>query len=498
MAATITDVLKREMLVSIFDRTQNVGVALGDSDRHYIAIGRSEEWNEESLPPIPYSGTEESLVFRSSIQSMKQVPDVSYVVPRFSWIAGNFYEGWSSEYGSNTEVKSSTTASGAFAPNPYYVLTDDNNVYVCIKQGRTVGGTPRASLFKPINNSTEVFSAGQDGYYWKFLYNIGAAETRKFLTSTYMPVERVVDEAAGGPADDDLSVSRLQQRSIQAGAIPGQLIGIHIENPGTGYTSAPTITITGRARQGFGQVPTPATASAKIFNGGITDIFMKNNSDDADFVFGRDYADASIKVSGGSGSGAILRALISGDSGMGGNCTLDLHSSAMMFNSQLNGTENDDFQTTNDFRQIGIVRNPVKDSAQFASFVEVPECTAPTLSAFKRLYVNTASLVPENITGDQTITQAGSVAIIDFYDAARGIMFVHQSRETGYSAFDSYSVCQISGGGGTATPIGINLQPVLRPSEVDVYSGEVIYIDNRIAVSRDADQIEDIKVVIDL
>lgn len=498
MAATITDVLKRNMLVSIFDRTQNVGVALGDSDRHYIAIGRSEEWNEENLPPTPYSGTEDSLVFRSGIQSMKQVPDVSYVVPRFSWIAGNFYEGWSSGYGSNTEVKSSTTASGAFAPNPFYILTDDNNVYVCIKQGRTTAGTPRASLYKPVNTSTSVFSAGADGYFWKFLYNIGAAEARKFLTSTYMPVERIVDEAAGGAADDDLSVSRLQQRGIQTAAIPGQLIGIAIDNPGTGYTSQPTITITGRARQGLGQVPTPATASAKIFNGGITDIFMKNNSDDANFVFGRDYADASIKVSGGSGSGAILRALISGDSGMGGNSTLDLHSSAMMFNAQLKGTENDDFQTTNDFRQIGIIRNPVKDSAQFASFVETPECTSPTLSAFKRLYVNTASLVPENITGDQTITQGGSVAVIDFYDAARGIMFVHQTRETGYSAFDSVSVCQVSGGGGTATPIGTNNQPVLRPSEVDVYSGEVVYIDNRIAVSRDADQTEDIKVVIDL
>ena len=213
MAATITDVLKKNMLTSIFDRTQNVGVAVGDSDRHYIAIGRSEEWTVEATPPTPFSGQDETLLFRSSIQAMKQVPDVSYVVPRFSWVAGNFYEAWSSEYGSNTEVKTNSTPSGAFTPNPFYVLTDDNNVYVCIQQGRTIAGNTRASLYKPINTGTSVFSAGSDGYVWKFLYNIGAAEARKFLTSSYMPVERIVDVAAGGKNGNIASVTVLNAGS---------------------------------------------------------------------------------------------------------------------------------------------------------------------------------------------------------------------------------------------------------------------------------------------
>jgi len=485
------------MLKSIFDRTQNIGVTMGDSDRHYMAIGRSEEWPSETVPPVPYSGADDQLTFRAGIQSMKLVPDVSYVVPRHSWVSGNFYQPWDSQYGSNTEIAGSVASSSA-TPHPFYVLTDDNNVYVCVAQGKTEAGTTAASLYKPVNTGTDVFSAGADGYFWKFLYNIGAAEARKFLTSTYMPVERVVDEAAGGAADGDLSVSRLQQRGVQAAAIPGQLIGIAIDNAGSGFTSQPTLIISGRARVGGESTFTTAVASAKVAGGIITSVIMKNDSDDPAFTFGRDYADAAITVSGGGGTGAVLRALIATDSGMGGNATLDLHTSAMMFNAQLTGAENNDFQTTNDFRQIGIVRNPIKDSAQFNSFVETPLATNATLSAFKKLHVTTGSLTPVNITGDQLITQpSGQSAIIDFYDGS-GIMNVHQTRETGFLPFDSNQICTISGGGGTCNPVTISGQPALRPAEVDRYSGEVVYIDNRVAVSRDAEQTEDIKVVIDL
>jgi len=494
MSATITDQFKRDLLLSVFNRTQNIGTPVGDSDRHYIAIGRSQEWDDEATPPIPYSGIDDELTFRSSVQSMKLVPDVSYVVPRFPWVAGNSYSAWDSKYGSNTEVVSGVTSSGAASPDPYYVLTDDNNVFICVAQGKTSAGAPKSSLFKPNNTTGEVFTGGDD-YYWQFLYNVGTAEARKFLTSTYMPVERIIDVSAGGPADDQLSVSRLQQRSIQNASVPGQILGIAIDNAGSSYTSAPTITITG-VPLGSNTIVS-ASASAKVSGGVITDVIMKADSTDPDFEFGQNYRDASISVSGN----AKLRAILSGDSGVAGNPVLSLNSSAMMFNVLLDGTENGDFQVTNDFRQIGIYRNPHKDSATLPGFPGTPEATEATLSALKKLYVTTGSLSPENITGDQIVSQStggNAKAVVDYYDG-NGILYVHQTRETGFDEFGDIDGINISGGGGTATllapPTGI---PSLRPAEVDVHTGDVIYIDNRAAVSRDNDQTEDIKVVIDL
>ncbi len=492
MSATITDIFKRELLVSVFNKTQNIGVSIGDSDRHYVAIGRSEEWDDEASPPIPYSGVDEEMNFRSSVQAMKLVPDVSYVVPRESWTLGGFYSAWDSIYGSNTQVVSGVTPSAASTPYPYYVLTDENNVFICVAQGKTGSGNPRGAISRPSNVTGNVFSTG-DGYYWQFLYNIGTEEARKFLTSTYMPVERIVDEAEGGPADEQLSVSRQQHRTIQDAAVPGQIIGIAIDDPGE-YTTAPTITITGRPIGEDSLVS--AVASAKIDNGVITDVIMKADSTDPDFEFGENYRDASVEVSGN----AKLRAILAGDSGVAGNAVLTLNSSAIMFNVLLDGTENDDFQVTNDFRQIGIIRNPYKDSASLPSFSGDPHATAQTLSALKKLHVTTGNLNPANITGDQIVEQAnGSAkAVIDYYDD-NGILYVHQTRETGFGTFGTNDLVEVSDGGGTASIVAPSgAIPSLRPAEVNPYTGDVIYIDNRIAVSRDDDQTEDIKIVIDL
>jgi hypothetical protein len=69
---------------------------------------------------------------------------------------------------------------------------------------------------------------------------------------------------------------------------------IEITNSGTGYTSAPTITITG---DGIG-----ATAQARIVNGSIQSIQITNR--------GIDYTRAVVTISGGGGYGASASAII--------------------------------------------------------------------------------------------------------------------------------------------------------------------------------------------
>jgi hypothetical protein len=500
MSATITEKLKRNILTDLYERTQNIGVSLGDSDRHYLAIGRSEEWDSDAEPPIPTPSHDDVLTFQSSIQSMKLVPDVSYVAPRYSWSVGNQYVAWDTKYNSNTVV-----GPGGSIANAYYVITEDNNVYVCVQQGMNSAGVVRNSLYKPTDTSGYPFSAGDDGYIWRFMFNIGAAESRKFLTSTYMPVEKVLDSSQGGPSFGDLSVSRLQQLGIQSQSVPGEMLGIAVDSGGSGYTSRPTITIEAIPLLGVDEV-TSAIAYANINSAGrITEVVMKSDSSAGDsaggFQFGRDYYDASIQVSGGGGTGAVLRAIITSDSGMGANPIHDLNSSAILFNATLDGSENEDFQTTNDFRQIGIVRNPMKDSAQYQNFTgSIGDSAASdaTLSAFKTIHVG-VGLNSTNITGDQIVEGTSTAkAIIDYYDAVNSVLYVHQSRSTGFLPFDSADTLTVTEGGGTASVVAVSGMPVLRPSEVNRFSGEVIYIDNRSPVSRDDEQTEDIKVIIDL
>jgi hypothetical protein len=69
---------------------------------------------------------------------------------------------------------------------------------------------------------------------------------------------------------------------------------IQITNPGTGYTSAPTVTITGDG--------TGATAEAVIVNGSIQSINIVNR--------GIDYTRAIVTITGGGGYGASATATI--------------------------------------------------------------------------------------------------------------------------------------------------------------------------------------------
>jgi len=91
-------------------------------------------------------------------------------------------------------------------------------------------------------------------------------------------------------------------RTVTFEEIPQSYSGISsisISNPGAGYTTAPTVTITG---DGVG-----ATASATIVNGSIQSIEVTNR--------GIDYTRAIVTISGGNGYGATATAVIDARTG---------------------------------------------------------------------------------------------------------------------------------------------------------------------------------------
>jgi len=91
-------------------------------------------------------------------------------------------------------------------------------------------------------------------------------------------------------------------RTAQFDEAPQSFTGIssiQITNPGTGYTTTPTVTITGDG--------TNATAEAVIVNGKIQNINITNR--------GTDYTRATVSITGGNGYGAEALAVIDGKTG---------------------------------------------------------------------------------------------------------------------------------------------------------------------------------------
>jgi hypothetical protein len=99
----------------------------------------------------------------------------------------------------------------------FYVVTDEYNVYKCLDNNNNA-----KSIYKPIGTQVLPIILN-DGYVWKYLYNVPIALRTKFLTDNYMPV-----------------VNALTQQFYSSGGIET----VVIENRGTGYTTA-NLNITG-------------------------------------------------------------------------------------------------------------------------------------------------------------------------------------------------------------------------------------------------------------
>lgn len=446
--AIITDDFKRRFVQRIIDD-------IADSAEHYyIGIGRSQQWDSSDNPTTAVNTLGEQRNLRLSLQSLKKAENVSFVVPRYNWISGSIYSAWDNNQ-------------AGYPTNPYYVLTDVNAVYICLQQGRDATGAVVASTIKPTGVSTTAFRTS-DGYVWKFLYTISASLANSYLSANYMPV-RLVDSA--GPSDPAIDQ---EQYGIQQAAIPGQISSITVTAGGSGYTSAPTVSIIGDGNS--------ATAFATISSGAVVRVELKDSAAGVLFRPGHNYNYAEAVFSGGGGTGASARVNISPVNGFGANPIIELKSTAIMFNAKPSGAENGDFIVGQDFRQVAIIRNPL-DSAN-------DNVTGATASALTYM---TLSSVTTGFTADKIILggTSGARAYVDKFGS--NTIYYHQDTSTGFRAFQNGETVSETNGAGSGT-----IGTALNIGDINKFTGEIFYIDNRASIERSSAQTEDLKVIIQL
>tara|TARA_B100000035_G_scaffold312167_1_gene323074 strand:+ start:26 stop:1402 length:1377 start_codon:yes stop_codon:yes gene_type:complete len=458
MVAIITDKFKRQVLNDIFTNV------VDSAATYYIGIGRSNDWNATDVAPTPLNTAKEERDFRLNLQAMKKGEDVSYVIPRNNWSSGTIY----ASYDDHTQ---------GYPTNAYYVMTDELSVYICLQQGKDNTGAAVSSTVKPTGASVNPITTA-DGYVWKFLYGQTALRSTKFTSANYIPVQFIDSADASDPALEQ------EQKAIQDAAVKGQVIGVKLDNGGTGYTSAPTITFTGNGTKSPG-------ATATVYNGTIVKVEMNDSGAGKSFGAGYDYA--SVVFSGGGGSGAHARAVLSTPLGMGGDPRDDLRSTAIMFNTQLIGDETNSFITSNDFRQVGIIKDPKvgPDSAD-------SDFEGPAANVLRKLKFGS---IAQNFSEDKTIQGSTSAAKAYIDNADSSYVWYHQTDSTGFLSFiEGETVTETDGNGegilDSASVDGDTLAYI--DGTVSALSGTLLYIDNRAAIERDPAQTEDIKVIIQL
>ena len=128
------------------------------------------------------------------------------VVPRHNWASGAIYSAYDD-------------AQVGYPSQAYYVINDNNQVYLCIQQAKTAAGQAKVSQNQPQGNTTGTPFQTADGYIWRFLYSISALDATKFVSANYMPVK------LQGATDSDSPL--LISNNPGTNAIKGQLLDTH-------------------------------------------------------------------------------------------------------------------------------------------------------------------------------------------------------------------------------------------------------------------------------
>ena len=429
------------------------------ANNYYLFVGRSEAWTNDSTPDSPYDNTfsHTSDVWQR-MTSLKKLAntDIQFAAPRYQWISGTTYV----EY-DDRDI--------AIETKKYYVITDNNHIMLCLKAG------PGACTTNPDNAGVTVSgvidNSASDGYIWKYLYTLSTTAANKFLTSAFVPVSFLASDPGGSAAQ-----ALQDQWSVQQNAVGGAIHNIKVTAGGSGYAAADNFTIT---IEGDGTSCTVTDANVTVTGGAITKILVATP--------GSGYTNAKVTIaSDGSGSGATAPAIMSPIGGHGADPRESVRGHYITINVSLTGDENDTFITGNDFRQLGIIRNPYNYGTTTVS-------TGGSLRATKSLTLSGPPAAGE-FTNDSTIIgdTSGAEGIIDDYDAVNGVVYYHQTEATGFKTFTASDNVKIKGSSNTARDVTAVGNP-----DVEHNSGEVLFIENRTSVNRADDQIETVKLVLE-
>ena len=450
MSAIIRDNLKVNIFETLLDDING-----NSANKYYIGIGKTDIYNDsDNIIDVNNFLYDERLA-RGNLESIKKVTSSSLVAVRNNWSKGRIYNSWNDKK----------------VNNPFYVLTDENEVYVCVQQGKDNTGEVNPSTVQPSagSNKRNIFKTYPDNYAWKYLFAIQAAKIDNFLTAGFFPIEKAEDSNSNG----DQFVIQEDARLNKA----GQIIGIEILDSGEigDYEplSPPIITIEGNGNASDILASVTISDEGRIIK---AEIDIDSN---LGLLGGNNFDYASIKLTGdGSGS---LRPIIGPKEGLGANPLNDLKSSSIMLNIKPQGLEDGQFNITNDFRQISLFKN-LKNNNDDTIF------NSRVLKVNRSLSLSDNS-VPFVINEEIEGQTSGITAYIDEIDSNGNIRF-HQNERTINGNFeDGESLEGNEGGRGTIDSGNIT-------SSIDIYSGDLLYTENRAPISRGADQTEDIKIIL--
>jgi len=457
---------------------------------YYLGIGRPQAFgtltrgdsrttNEgtDASPLTPVDSVQDEFYYFDDLLAAKRVTssDITNVVPRRNWTSGTVYDYYRHDYGNRitgtTTTQTADSGASVLYDTTFYVLSSANHVYKCLDNNSGANST-----VEPTGTSTSILSTA-DGYKWKYMYSLTAAQQTNFLSTDFMAV-----------ATD---------ATVSSAATDGAINIVKIKSAGTGGTNG---THTGIAIRGDGS---SGTVSVTVSGGAVTAVTVTNAGTGYTFGYIRN---ADIVSAGATGlSGAELDCIIEPKGGHGFNAVKELGGFYVMLNTNFEASEasnSGDFTTANDFRRVALIRDPESGGSA---------ASATTLRNTKAVLVTSPS---GNFTVDEEINQAttGAVGKVVEWDSSNNILYYIQTRfndagvdsNGNQTAFSGTNTITGQSSGVTATPSSstttvdsIVFTSGYNSGELDADTGDVMYVENRSPITRASDQTENVKLIIE-
>jgi len=507
----------------------------GASDTGAEARAGVYRFATEDTPPTPLDNQLEKFDVYDEIIAAKRITDAFArgVITRYDWnllATEPRFDMYKPDYTATTTGqigKLALTNAASLATAKYYVINSQYEVFKCLYNGEFPGRTAPNPVYEPKTSPSAgqgtyaggLFTEGADlevsntaGYAWKYMYTIPTDDVLRFLSTNFLPINLPTEST---------------RSTVATAAVDGAIDVVLVEDAGSGLPNgthyAPV--------NGDGQLAGGTEAVVEIVVAGGAIASTKVVTKGAGYTYG------SIRLVDGATTGGIksglytTSALTTGRTGVSGTGALEVvlppeggHGADMeaefgakrvMTNIRLTYAEGSgDFPVDNDFRRIGIVKDPYNwTTTDFA--------TADTLNG---LYAVKISGATADYNADETITQTltgGGVArgtvvswTLDSGSTTDGVLKYIQvpglhADDGVVRPFDGSDAAQVIGAaslaggsidtsvtGGTSL-LGASFTSGQANPEIEPNSGDIIYVENRRLITRAPDQIEDIKLVIE-
>lgn len=417
--------------------------------------------------------------------------------------------------------------------NNFYVRNDRDQVFKCLFNNSRANSTVQPTIDIDGQLPENPFILTDDGYKWKYMYTIAPGLKQKFFSDAWMPVANdnaVIASTTEGRIDiinvlwggsghlggGNSNTARILSVTNTDGANAnlscrvsnGVITEVTILNGGNNYTSG-VVTVADTDKLGNTTLQGTVNVSGTSVSGNLSnttyfegnvyvnDIVTINGESrnvvsvisntsltvNTAFVYAVNDGIATIQR-----SNAAFDIEFSPAGGHGHYPAEELGARSLMITVEFDGNENStlpvsDATNTFDFNQISIIDDPlIANGAFYANGTNYRIAT--------RVLVSDPGI--SNYLNDETVfigSSLGSatmVANVAHWSAADNYLYINNI--TG--SFSASDLIRGQSSGTVATVLDI------ANSQIKLYSGDLLYIENRQNVVRDEDQIEQLKVVL--